>query len=596
MAREYTKIEEKATGQGKACNPEGRLGDNDPETTAASGAGSGGTSDGDSDSVAGHTGSSASWGRRIASFLGATLLALLSSVLVWLCFPFARQSMLVWIALVPFLAVTVGRGRLRGAWLGFVYGFAVHLLLLTWINVFGAFAYVGLSLIKSFFPCILGFLVGGIRLGSDAESNSAGCECNAEGTGWSLPRRLALISCAWIVMEYLQIWGVFGMTVGMLANTQARNPLFLQINSLFGMWGLSWLIVAANVMVLEWGRWLWRRHQARLSGNIWQGAGAGLRLCSWVWLGCFCFTLVFGIVRLNVWGEEAGEPFKIGLVQVAVTQDRKFLPTEAPVLVRRMRRMSRELSARGAQAIFWPETSVPYRGAIAESVIRERLLDISRTLHCPLFVGSIEPAPNDATYNAMSMLDGGKLVSIYNKRHLVPFGEYLPWKEYMPDLPGKEQVMNYLPGDNAEPFAVGPVKIGTLICFESMCTYVPRQHVLNGATMLVVPTNDAWFSRTPEPQMHFDMAIMRAVELGRPVVQIGNTGISGGVSALGRVLSESEENKRCNILETVIPQKGLTLYARFGEYFVWLSFLVCLGACLWPRSRSHVPASATAGD
>jgi apolipoprotein N-acyltransferase len=126
--------------------------------------------------------------------------------------------------------------------------------------------------------------------------------------------------------------------------------------------------------------------------------------------------------------------------------------------------------------------------------------------------------------------------------------------------------------------------VGALICFETMDTAMPRLATRSGAQVLAVPTNDAWFFQTNTPMNHFEMAIMRAVENRRPVVQCGNTGISGFIDASGRVLAETKLDERTVVLGEVAPVGVTSLYTRIGDVFAYLC-AAAWAAGLWRRRR-----------
>ena len=116
-----------------------------------------------------------------------------------------------------------------------------------------------------------------------------------------------------------------------------------------------------------------------------------------------------------------------------------------------------------------------------------------------------------------------------------------------------------------------------------MCTWVARQHVLKGAEVLFAPTNDAWFKETAELPGHFDIDIMRAVELARPVLPVGNTGISGFIDKYGRVQQESAINEKNIMVDYVVPNSTLTLYARCGDWQVLIYALLLIGCFAYTK-------------
>jgi apolipoprotein N-acyltransferase len=163
---------------------------------------------------------------------------------------------------------------------------------------------------------------------------------------------------------------------------------------------------------------------------------------------------------------------------------------------------------------------------------------------------------------------------VYDKIHLVPFGEYVPLGQYFPFIkkmvvavgdfvPGKEHVvMN-------TPFA----RIGNLICYEIVFPGFVREFVEKGADVLVTITNDAWFGRTSAPYQHFSMAVFRAVENRVPVIRSANTGISGFIDDRGRILNSSAIFTETSLTEEVMIGGSKSFYTRYGDMFAFLCIL-----------------------
>jgi apolipoprotein N-acyltransferase len=170
-------------------------------------------------------------------------------------------------------------------------------------------------------------------------------------------------------------------------------------------------------------------------------------------------------------------------------------------------------------------------------------------------------------------------VDKYDKVHLVPWGEYVPLKEWMPFLgTAVASVGNFQSGpDGYHCLQVGgrqPARLGVLICFESIFSGLARQAVDDGATLLAVITNDAWFGRTSAPYQHFSQAVMRAVETRRAVVRAANTGVSGFIGPEGRVLAATGLYERVQVPAQVPLMETRTVYTRLGDAFAW----ACLAA------------------
>lgn len=479
----------------------------------------------------------------------ACLLALLSAFLLYLSFPHPHLSGFVWVALVPFFYACRGQGTARGAVLGFLLGCGFQYGLLSWATVFGFDAQVALVVLKAIGSALMGALVGGYR-----------------------PQRPFLtalfFASAWIGLEYFQMLGPQGTTWGMLSHSQARQLVLIQIGELTGPWGLSFVIAFWNAALAEL---LWTRRRALPTLGVALGLGA--------------VTLAFGWARLqHRWGE--GQPIMLGVVQTSMEQDHRWDPDFREEIMTRLWSLTRESARKGARMVIWPETSVPYPFFLDTEPLRQRASMLAQENQIYLLTGSIERGsqPN-TTRNVATLIDpAGNFGLSSDKIRLVPFGEYLPLPGFMRDWPVFDRVMRYLPGDKQVLFPQ-PVPFGVLICYESMVPQEPLHKVELGAGLLVVITNDAWFGKSSAAMHHFEMAIMRAVEMRRPVVQCGNNGISGFVLPSGQVVAESKLDEVLELTHEVVPETYRTLYSRTGDLVAYLALAVVLAMLALQRRK-----------
>jgi apolipoprotein N-acyltransferase len=183
---------------------------------------------------------------------------------------------------------------------------------------------------------------------------------------------------------------------------------------------------------------------------------------------------------------------------------------------------------------------------------------------------SYEQGKEDVDYYNSAYLIGAepKVLGKYDKVHLVPFGEYIPFKKWLPFL-GKmvAHVGDFKSGKKGDTLLWKDEKLGIQICFEIIFPGLSRAMVKNGAGILINITNDAWFARTSAPYQHFSMAVFRAVENRRSLVRAANTGISGFVDPVGRVLSRSELFETAVLTKNIPIYHETSLYTRLGDLF-----------------------------
>ena len=311
-------------------------------------------------------------------------------------------------------------------------------------------------------------------------------------------------------------------------------------------------------------------------------------------------SLAYGVVRLQAAPETRDNPDSVlvGSVQVNMGRDVKWDPRFAEIALARLEELSMLASSQGAKIILWPETSIPYRGFRNDPQLTLRMGMLGRVTQSWLIVGSIEMMADEErhTLNSASLIapDGG-FEGRYDKQRLVPGGEYLPFESTLRPFKIFDRVMRYLPGggNGILTCRLGEgreMRLGLLICFESMVPYLAVQRARDGAQALAVATNDGWFGNTSAITHHFEMAIFRAVETGRPVIQSGNTGISGMIDAYGRVLRETAPDEKTEVVSPLLSTREMTMYVRCGDYVAWLgglAWLLVASFCRPSQGRSH---------
>jgi len=349
-------------------------------------------------------------------------------------------------------------------------------------------------------------------------------------------------------------------------------PALLQLASVLGVYGLSALLmaVAAALALAASGR----EHRAQAS------AFGG------VVVGALLVTLLWGAARARDLDAraEAGErrSLRVACVQGNIPQDLKWDRRMASEILARHLRLTAEAAERGAALVVWPESSMPdalrtnsdFGGPVRELVAR---------LGVPILLGSLDLRQGEAgertIFNSAFLLGAdGEIHGTYDKVHLVPFGEYVPWRWvffFASSLVG--EVGDLRPGASLEPLAGGSVglpALGVQICYEILFPDLVRRQVAAGGELLINITNDAWFGRSSAPHQHFAEAVVRAVENGRWVVRAANTGVSGIISPSGRVVARSGLDEVRLLEGAVFARRDRTVYARIGDGFAWACAII----------------------
>ena len=508
-------------------------------------------------------------------------LAALSGLLLVGAFPHLDWGWLAWVALVPFLA-TFPHRRMRGALgggtaLGLIYFGGVWY----WMAVFAGHA--------------IGRPLGVVVWVGAAGAQTATMLVFAAGAQW-LSRRPGVwfwrlgVPALWTVGEWARQFGPLGTGWGDLAYTQHAALLPLQVTKLTGVFGLSFLIVLVNVAVREVlrGRLPPRlRHPER-----WRPGGSLFPLAV---LAVVLAVLAYGAVSLRT--ERLHPTFAAAALQADIDQNVKWTPEYVRRVMDTYGRQEQDAAAHGARLVVWPETAFP--GSLrTDPVLRAELTSEAVRNDQVMLVGAVDyDAAAQKAANALFLIDsGGTVDGSYRKQRLVPFGEYIPYRKWLPFLDKLHlTIWDMVAGEARQPvLQAGPPvgKIGAAICYDSTDGEIVRRQVAQGADLLVVSTDDTWFGRTAAARQHAACAAVRAAEDDRYLVRCAATGISQIIAPTGQVITEADLFTRQVVLAPVQPRRGLTLYARWGDWFVavcalGLALLAGVSRCVRPASRAR---------
>ena len=377
----------------------------------------------------------------------------------------------------------------------------------------------------------------------------------------------------WVALEYVRSFFLSGFPWELLGYSQYRVLHLIQISDILGSYGVSFLILFINaalfflllrILKLDW-------YGTVVSGRFAVTAiSLGFFLSGAVW--------TYGDWRLaEVDRLSATAPsIRAAVVQGNIEQVVKWNPAFQEATIDKYLQLSQVVADARPDLIVWPETALPFH-FMYDGPLTDKVRDGIRQNGNYFLVGS--PSFDRSTeridyYNSAYLIDPlGNALGKYNKTHLVPFGEYVPLKRWLPFL-GKlvAQVGDFSRGNTGDTIAWHRGRLGVFICYEAIFPYITRAMVANGATLLVNITNDAWYGRSSAPYQHFSIALFRAVENRRTLIRSANTGISGFVDPGGRILDPTTLFTDAAVVRNVPLISRLSFYTRFGDYFA--------GACL----------------
>jgi len=546
-------------------------------------------------------------------------MAVLSGVLQVLPFPIAGPTPLwrtafCWIALLPLLWALLGNDKtgnpltlVQGAVLGYACGFTWYLGNCYWIDqtmyLYGGLAkpvaggiLVLFCLYLGLYHALFGTLIAAFRKRFGRQA------------------ALLLVPFAWVAVELARA-RITGLPWDLLGTAQVDNPLLTRLAPFTGVYGLSFIIAAVNALWLIRVR-IRERRFTRLSLTI---AGviiivlyvAGLRLIANPKASPTTATATLVQENIEVGAANTGpqpstQQFLESFSYLSRYPSPRFLlgipelaSTPSVYLIRQQPSedgagSSVSLST-PTDLIVWPESPAPFFDN--DPQFRAAMSSLARAAQAPVIVGNIGIETNPATrlgytpYNRASFVTpDGNFAGHYDKMHLVPFGEYVPYKEiffFAKSL--LSEVGLFEPGTQRTVFKTGGHIYGVFICYESIFGDEIRHLTQQGADVLINISNDGWYGNTSAAWQHLNMVRMRAIENHRWILRATNTGVTASINPFGRVTAAAPRHQRTSIQVHFAYEHDLTFYAAYGDLFAYVcAFLTTLGLVFGFRRKVAV--------
>jgi apolipoprotein N-acyltransferase len=430
----------------------------------------------------------------------------------------------------------------RAALTGYLFGLGYFALGVSWVSVsmyrfsgmglfFSGLATALFVLFLALFPAALGWL----------------------SRRWFAPLRKGMywvlcLPTLWVLLEWVRGWIFTGFPWLALGYSQTDAPLG-GLAPLLGVYGVSWAVaLSAGLLLCVW-RASGRQRLIALAAAVLLWAGAGL-------------------LSLVEWSRDEGSPLSVSLVQGNVPQELKWRPEQRQYTIELYTSLSRPRWDR--DIVLWPETALPAFYHDARNFLRVLAQEAQANGGATLVTGLpvMPPEEEGAYYNAVVRV--GAPDQFYFKSHLVPFGEYIPFKALLGDLLDLLQVpmSDFSRGAIDQPLLeIAGVKAGVSICYEDAF----GEEVIRGlpqANLLINVSNDAWFGDSFAPHQHLQMARMRTLETARPMLRATNNGVSAIIDHRGRVLSTTPQFQVAVLDGEVQPRAGATPYARVGNWLI----------------------------
>jgi len=518
----------------------------------------------------------------------AWLLVILSSLLQVLIFPLPGLYVLSWVAFAP-LIVALLRARPAGALeidgslnlraakpgqaflLAYTSGILWYAGTCYWIydtmHEHGGLSVPAASLALFLFCLYLGLYHGlfGLLLSL------------AAGPGRDNRRALLAAPFLWVAVELART-RVTGFPWNLLGTAQVDNISLSRITTWTGVYGVSFEIMLVNVAMASAFLVPKRKRNALLMASL--AAAAVLQAGRLVDAPVMAADHAALLVQENVpvdatWTRDAFEQTLRDLIDLSV----KSVAAASP-------------GALGAtpgkvDLVIWPESPAPF--FTNDPLFRDPVSQMARAAHSWVVTGAIGSTPaSKSSTSASEVFNSAALVSPsgdwterYDKVHLVPFGEYLPFPRLFAFAGGlTKEVGEFERGSSRAPLDAGETRLGVFICYESVFPDEVRQFANQGAEVLVDLSNDGWYGDSGAYAQHLNQTRMRAIENGRWLLSATDTGVTASIDPYGRPVQRLPRKRRGGLVAHYALTSVTTFYTRHGDWFAWLCAIISAGALL----------------
>jgi len=501
------------------------------------------------------------------------LLPAASGLLLAAAFPRANQAWLGWAAWIPLILFVAGAKSRRAVFFGgWLAGVIQFFILLRWMPEVMA-SYGGM-------PSFLSWAAYALLIAALACYPAAACAFTRHLIFRRGERYLLLFPFIWIVMELLASVTPFGGFPWLLAGyTQTRFLPVIQFADVTGIYGVSFLLLCVNTAAA----WLFLNRKKR-------GREAYIPLLATGALLAGVF--VYGQIAINRWGKSEA-PFQAALLQGNLSVDDSYDALHEK-FEQGYLRMADSLAPGSADILILPESPAP-KLFQSDEWYRRAMENLARRYPLGLVLSNIyfeERQDGDEAYfnSAFFIAGDGSLSGVYDKIHLVPFGEYIPLKKllFFAETVSSE-IGGFSAGGELRILTLGGRPANAVICFEAVFPDLVRRFVARGSQVIVNLTNDGWYGVSAAPYHHLEIARLRAVENRRYFLRAANTGFSAVIEPTGRIAASTGLASEAICLGWFGFIEEKTFYSRYGNVFAWLCVIISAAAGIWAMRGNDKP-------
>jgi len=487
--------------------------------------------------------------------------ALTTTVLLVLSFPNFKLAPLAWIALVPLLLVVLKDASPGKAFLlGWATGSAFFYVSCYWLT-YSMIHYGGIPTLLAYVLLIPGALVVGIFPALFATVTALLIK------RWG-PLAVLIAPFSWATFEWFRL-GVTGQLWNAIGYSQAEFYFgFISPARWGGVYAVGFLIVAINAGVAL--AMLRRQRKDIILACLVVAAVPCVMFASWR-------RSIHSSAQPTLYVIAVQPNVPMTMIKT-VAEMKELLDRHLALSIKALNSLPTDSTRR---VVVWPESPMNFTYA-SDRTFQELVSTFTRDNHTSLIFNSLEPGPNNGSYNSALLInDEGRLISQYDKIRLMPFGEYVPLPSWLGGSLISGLVGEFTPGDKYTLMPVGNQQVGVFICSESAYPWIPRNLTAEGSQVLINISNDGYLGPTAVMRQHLANTIFRAVENGRPLLRVTNTGLSASIRANGfveDVTSGYEVDVRTWKIGPAFTSD--TFYTKHGDLFVQLCTAITIASLL----------------
>jgi apolipoprotein N-acyltransferase len=386
-------------------------------------------------------------------------------------------------------------------------------------------------------------------------------------------QKALIFACCWLVFEVLRSVLFTGFPWNLLGYIWLFDIAAAQLADLFGIYGLSFfavLICLFPILFLQ-------KNGTKISADD--------KIFAAILVMFFVGNIAYGYLKIDEKKIITDPKAKLRLVQGNIEQEMKWNAQEKYQNLMKHIALSNAKSLEDVAAVIWSETSIPY-AIDGDSELLDKLA-LATPPQGVLISGALKVAYSDIyknevskVWNSVFVLNKNGVIDSYDKHHLVPFGEYIPWQKYLPFVEKiTEGSLGFSEGEGPKtllvPSSLSSFSFSPLICYEVIFSNETLNKKLR-PDLLVNVTNDAWFGKSTGPYQHLDIAKMRSIEYGLPMARVANTGITAFIDPFGRIVDKINLNQSGIIEVNLIKSLAPTIYEKYGASPLFLMIIAVI--------------------